>query len=38
MIAAVIAVIGLVAAYLGLHLLAIYATEQDDHVAVNKRD
>lgn len=33
MIRAVIAVIVLVAAYLGLHLLVIYATEQDDHVA-----
>jgi hypothetical protein len=37
MIRAVIAVIVLVAAYLALHLLAIYATEQDDHVAENKR-
>lgn len=37
MIRAVIAVIVLVAAYLALHLLVIYATEQDDHVAENKR-
>lgn len=33
MIRAVVAVIVLVAAYLVLHLLVIYATEQDDHVA-----
>lgn len=37
MIRAVIAVIVLVAAYLALHLLVIYATEQDDHIAENKR-
>lgn len=37
MIRAVAAVIVLGAAYLALHLLAIYATEQDDHIAENKR-
>lgn len=37
MIRAVIAVIVLGAAYLALNLLVIYATEQDDHVAENKR-
>lgn len=37
MIRAILAVIGLVAAYLALHLLVIYATEQDDHIAENKR-
>jgi hypothetical protein len=34
---AVFAVAVLTAAYLGLHLLVIYATEQDDHIAENKR-
>lgn len=37
MIRAVVAVIVLVVAYLALHLLVIYATEQDDHIAENKR-
>ena len=37
MIRAVVAVIGLVAAYLALNLAIIYSEERDDHVAEDTR-
>lgn len=37
MIRAVLAVIGLVAAYLALNLVIIYIEDQDDHIAEDTR-